>query len=88
VGRHIGVSPLARAGAEAALEAGIEETLVGEAALFSHLGELGVAISQQGNGFDQPHLHSQGGHGEAKVLMKEAVQMARGAMESLGQFRH
>ena len=64
--RHVGwpgfaqsglLAPTARTDTESLLEAGIEETQMVEAALFSHVNHLGINIAEEGNRLEQAHFH-------------------------------
>jgi hypothetical protein len=57
-----------------------------EPARFSHVDDFGIRISEQGNGFQQTHFHSQSGDRYPKMLMKETIQMTPATAELGGQF--
>ena len=54
-------------------------------ALLGDVDDLDVRIAQQGDGFEQAHLHSQGGDGDAKMFVKQAVKVTTAAIEAVGQ---
>ena len=79
------MSPLARAHAEAALEAGIKEAQVIEGALFGDIDDLGVGVAQERSGFEKAQFHPQRGDGKAESMMEQAVQVAAAATETGGE---
>jgi hypothetical protein len=70
--------PLTGARAKAPLEAGIEEAQVVETAFTGHVDDFGVRVPQQGHRFGQAQFHPEGGNGNAKVLVKQTVEVAPG----------
>jgi hypothetical protein len=78
--------PLTGARAKAPLEAGVEEAQVVETAFSGHVDDFGVRVPQQGHRFGQAEFHPEGGHGNAKVLVKQTVEVAPGAAEFVRQF--
>ena len=80
------LAPLPRADAEAAFKTGIEKTPVVEAALPGQGDDLGLRVAQQGNHFEQAHLHAERANRKPKMFLEEAVQMPLAATEPAGQF--
>ena len=81
-------TPLARAGTESPLEAGVEKSQMIKTTLLGDVDDLGVGIPQQRHRFKQARFHSQGRHGNTKMLVKQTVQVAAAATESGGQLTH
>jgi hypothetical protein len=81
-------SPLARAGTVSLLKAGVKKPQMIETALFGDIDDLFPRISQQGHCFQEAYFHSQGGYGQAKMLMKQTIQVPATATESHRQFIH
>jgi len=82
-----GLSPLSGAGAKAPTEAGVEEAQMIEPALLRDINDLGITIPQKGYRLEQSHFHSQSGNRKAEILVKEAIQMAAAASETVGKLR-
>jgi hypothetical protein len=79
------LAPLAGAGAEAPAEAGVEQAEMVKTALLRDIDYLGIAVSQQGNGFQQSHFHTQSRNGVTEVLMEQAIQVATTATKATCQ---
>src|ERR1035438_10245021 len=74
-------SPLAGTDAESPLEAGIEKAQMIEPALFGDVDNFSAGVTQQRNGLQETHFHSQRGDGIAEKLMKQTIQVTPTATE-------
>src|ERR1022692_4427562 len=79
-------SPLAGTDAESPLEAGVEKAQMIEAALFGDVDDFSASVTQQRNGLQETHFHSERGDGITKKLMKQTIQVTPAAAEFHRQF--